>query len=85
VLSPTSICHTFDASVDGIGAVYLKKLSKALEGGDPIRGIIRGLAVSGNGRINGITLPSSDGQEAVICKASATGLAYRYDETDYVE
>lgn len=92
VLSPTSTCHTFDVSADGygradgIGAVYLKKLSKALEDNDPIRGIIRGSAVNANGRTNGITLPSSDGQEAVIRKAYAkAGLDYRYNETDYVE
>jgi acyl transferase domain-containing protein len=37
-----------------------------------------------NGRTNGITLPSADGQEAVIRKAYAqAGLGY--DETDYVE
>ncbi|KAL2867458.1 type I polyketide synthase [Aspergillus lucknowensis] len=92
VLSGTSTCHTFDASADGygradgIGAVYLKKLSKALEDNDPIRGIIRGSAVNANGKTNGITLPSSDGQEAVIRKAYAkAGLEYRFNETDYVE
>ncbi|PKX88903.1 type I polyketide synthase [Aspergillus novofumigatus IBT 16806] len=92
VLSGTSTCHTFDASADGygradgIGAVYLKKLSKALEDNDPIRGIIRGSAVNANGKTNGITLPSSDGQEAVIRKAYAkAGLEYKYNETSYVE
>ncbi|KAJ5589352.1 hypothetical protein N7537_012030 [Penicillium hordei] len=92
VLSGSSTCHTFDASADGygradgIGAVYLKKLSKALEDNDPIRGIIRGSAVNSNGKTNGITLPSSDGQEAVIRKAYAkAGLEYKYNETNYVE
>ncbi|KAJ5635342.1 polyketide synthase-nonribosomal peptide synthetase [Penicillium longicatenatum] len=92
VLSGTSTCHTFDASADGygradgIGAVYLKKLSKALEDNDPIRGIIRGSAVNANGKTNGITLPSSDGQEAVIRKAYAkAGLEDKYNETNYVE
>lgn len=37
-----------------------------------------------NGKTNGITLPSSAGQEAVIRKAYAkAGLAV--DETDYIE
>lgn len=92
VLSGTSTCHTFDASADGygradgIGALYLKKLSKALEDNDPIRGVIRGSAVNANGRTNGITLPSSDGQEAVIRKAYAkAGLEHRFHETNYVE
>lgn len=92
VLSGTSTCHTFDASADGygradgVGAVYLKKLSSALRDNDPIHGIVRGTAINANGRTNGITLPSAEGQEAVIRKAYAkAGLAYRYNETDYVE
>lgn len=92
VLSATSTCHTFDSSADGygradgIGAIYLKKLSKALEDNDPIRGIIRGSAVNANGKTNGITLPSADGQEAVIRKAYAkAGLEDVYNETAYVE
>ena len=52
VLSPTSTCHTFDASADGygradgIGALYVKKLSAAIRDGDPIRSIIRGSAIN---------------------------------------
>ncbi|KAI0876694.1 hypothetical protein GGS24DRAFT_488485 [Hypoxylon argillaceum] len=42
---PASTCHTFDVSADGygraegIGALYLKRLSDALRDGDPIRGV----------------------------------------------
>lgn len=52
VLSPTSTCHTFDACADGygrgesIGALHIKKLSRAIEDGDHIRSIIRGTAVN---------------------------------------
>ena len=52
VLSGTSTCHTFDASADGygradgIGALYLKKLSDAIRDGDPIRSVIRGTAIN---------------------------------------
>ena len=52
VLSPTGTCHTFDDAADGygradgLGALYLKKLSKAIADGDPIRSIIRGTAVN---------------------------------------
>lgn len=52
VLSPTSTCHTFDASVDGYGraegagAMYLKRLSDAIRCGDPIRGVLRATAVN---------------------------------------
>ena len=52
VLSPDSTCHTFDASAngygraDGVGAVYLKRLSDAIRDGDPIRGVVRSSAVN---------------------------------------
>ena len=52
VLSPTGTCHTFNSSADGygrgdgVGALYLKKLSKAIQDGDPIRSVIRGTAVN---------------------------------------
>jgi len=52
VLSRTSTCHTFDATADGygradgIGALYVKRLSDAIRDGDPIRSVIRGTAVN---------------------------------------
>ncbi len=52
ILSPTSMCHTFDASADGYGrgegvaSLYLKTLSDALRDGNPIRALIRGTAVN---------------------------------------
>lgn len=52
VISPTSTCHTFDASADGYGraegvnALYVKRLSTALRDGDPIRAVVRGTAIN---------------------------------------
>ena len=52
VLSPTSTCHTFDASADGYGraegagVLYLKLLSDAIRDNDPIRGVIRSSSVN---------------------------------------
>lgn len=52
VLSPSGTCKTFDASADGYGraegvnAIYVKRLSKALRDGDKIRAVIRGTAVN---------------------------------------
>jgi acyl transferase domain-containing protein len=52
ILSPTSTCHTFDASADGYGraegagALYVKRLSDAIRDGNPIRGVIRATAVN---------------------------------------
>ncbi|KAH6656006.1 hypothetical protein BKA67DRAFT_515368 [Truncatella angustata] len=90
VLSKTSTCHTFDSSADGygraegVGVLLVKKLSDAIRDGDTIRSVIRGTAINSNGKTNGITLPSADGQEAVIRKAyDQAGLDYY--GTQYVE
>ncbi|KEY64667.1 hypothetical protein S7711_02867 [Stachybotrys chartarum IBT 7711] len=90
VLSPTSTCHTFDASADGYGraeavnAVYLKRLSAAIKDGDKVWSVIRGTAINSNGRTPGITQPSAKWQAAVVRKAYKTaGLSF--DETDYIE
>ncbi|KAM0804375.1 reducing type I polyketide synthase 10 [Usnea florida] len=90
VLSGTSECHTFDESADGygraegVGAIFLKRLSDATRDGDPIRSVIRGTAANSNGKTNGINLPSAYGQEAVIRKAyRRAGLGL--DRTDYIE
>lgn len=51
-LSPTSQCHTFDVSADGygrgegIGVLYLKRLSDAIKAGDPIKAVVRATAVN---------------------------------------
>ncbi|KAI1146399.1 hypothetical protein F4825DRAFT_456522 [Nemania diffusa] len=74
ILSPTSTCHTFDASADGYGraegagALYVKRLSDAIRDGDPIRGVVRATAVNTNGKVEGmgITHPSVKGQERVV-------------------
>ncbi|KAI9368958.1 putative polyketide synthase [Aspergillus egyptiacus] len=90
VLSPTSTCHTFDASADGYGraegvsALYIKRLSAALRDGDPIRAVIRGSAVNANGKTSGITQPSIAGQAEVIRKAYRLAGLNAHD-TDYVE
>ncbi|KAI5918779.1 reducing type I polyketide synthase 10 [Camillea tinctor] len=90
VLSPTSTCHTFDASADGygraegIGALYLKRLSDAVRDGDPVRSIIRATAANHNGRTQGITLPSPSAQIALMRKTyEKCGLSP--NETAYVE
>ena len=52
VLSPTGTCHWADSSADGygradgVGALYMKRLSDALRDGDPVRSIIRGTALN---------------------------------------
>ncbi|KAI0803350.1 polyketide synthase-like protein [Xylaria sp. FL0064] len=90
VLSPTSACHTFDISADGygraegIGSLFLKRYSAAVEDGDKVWGIIRATALNANGKTIGISQPSAELQEAVIRKAY-TSAGLKPDDTDYVE
>ncbi|TRX95680.1 hypothetical protein FHL15_003234 [Xylaria flabelliformis] len=74
-ISPTSRSHTFDAAADGysraegVGAIYIKRLTDAIGNGDPIRAVVRGTAYNANGKTGGISHPSPDGQESVIRQA----------------
>ena len=51
-ISKRSKCSTFDISADGyaradgVGALYVKSLKQAIADNDPVRGIIRGIAVN---------------------------------------
>ena len=67
-----------------MGALYIKRLDDAIRDKDPIRSVIRATAVNSNGHTNGITLPSADGQEAVIRKAYAKA-GLDVNDTQYVE
>ncbi|CAM3187981.1 SDR family NAD(P)-dependent oxidoreductase [Corallococcus sp. ZKHCc1 1396] len=65
-------CHSFGADGDGyvpgegVGAVLLKPLSRALADGDHIHGVLRGVSVNHGGRANGYTVPSPNAQAALI-------------------
>lgn len=71
-MSPDGRCYAFDPRASGYGrgegvaAIIIKPLSKALADGDTIRAVVRGTGVSSDGRTNGITLPSSWGQEQAL-------------------
>ena len=71
MLSPVGRCKTFDRDADGfvpaegVGAVLLKPLSRALADGDRIHAVIRGSASNQDGRTNGITAPSGPSQTAL--------------------
>lgn len=72
MLSPTSRSRMWDAAADGyargegVSAVLLKPLSKALEDGDHIECVIRETGMNSDGRTPGITMPSSAAQSKLI-------------------
>ncbi|MER7332673.1 MULTISPECIES: non-ribosomal peptide synthetase/type I polyketide synthase [unclassified Micromonospora] len=76
ILSPTGRCRAFDADADGtvggngVAAVLLKRLDRAIEDGDTIHAVIIGSAVNndGTGKV-GFTAPSVAGQVDVIERA----------------
>ena len=51
---------------EGIGCIILKPLDEAMRAGDNIRAIIRNSGVNQDGKTAGITMPSSEAQEALI-------------------
>jgi acyl transferase domain-containing protein/acyl carrier protein len=54
---------------EGVGAVLLKPLSKAIADGDHIYGIIKGTAINHGGKTNGYTVPNPNAQSGVIRQA----------------
>jgi acyl transferase domain-containing protein len=91
IVSPTGTCKTFDASADGyargeaINMVYIKKLSDAIEAGDPIRAVIRSTAANCDGRTPGVMTPSPEAQEALIRRAYAVAGIRDFSQTAVVE
>lgn len=89
--SPTGLCHTFDAAADGyvkaeaVSCLVVKRLETALRDRDPIRAVVRGIAINSNGRTNGIGSPSSEAQAAAIRKAYANAGIVDLNETQYLE
>jgi acyl transferase domain-containing protein/acyl-CoA synthetase (AMP-forming)/AMP-acid ligase II/acyl carrier protein len=75
LMAPDGRSKTFDASADGYvrgegaGIVVLKPLSRALADNDPIYAVIRGTAISQDGRTNGLIAPNRQSQEAVLAAA----------------
>ena len=90
MLSPDGRCKAFDESADGYvrsegcGVIVVKKLDQAQRDGDRVLALLRGTAVNQDGASAGLTVPSSEAQEAVIREAlQRAGKAP--DDVDYVE
>jgi polyketide synthase PksN len=58
---------------EGIGAVLLKPLSRAVAEGDHIYGTIKGTAINHGGKTNGYTVPNPHAQGSVIGRALKAG------------
>ncbi|WP_426448175.1 SDR family NAD(P)-dependent oxidoreductase [Paenibacillus sp. S-38] len=75
MLSPGSRCKAFgdqaDGFVDGegVGAVILKPLHKAIADHDHIYGVIKGTMLNGGGKTNGYTVPNPEAQFRLVSEA----------------
>ncbi|WP_220025472.1 SDR family NAD(P)-dependent oxidoreductase [Paenibacillus sp. S02] len=54
---------------EGVGAVLLKPLAKAIADGDHIYGVIKGTSVNHGGKTNGFSVPNPNAQASVIGRA----------------
>ncbi|MDA0702893.1 MAG: SDR family NAD(P)-dependent oxidoreductase, partial [Proteobacteria bacterium] len=77
MLSPTGRCRAFDNGADGfvpgegVGAVVLKRLDRALADGDRIDGVIRASAINQDGRTSSLTAPSAPSQTRLLSELYA--------------
>lgn len=80
VAAPDGHCRPFDAQAsgtvfgNGIGVVVLKRLEEALQDHDHIYAVLKSSAINNDGALKmGYTMPSVEGQAAVIAEAQALG------------
>ncbi len=88
-LSPSGRCAPFDRHADGlvvgegVGLLLLKRLEDALQAGDRIWGLIRGIGLSNDTR-GSLLAPDPDGQWRALSAAYAQA-GWRPEEVDYIE
>lgn len=69
---------------EGVGAVLLKPLSRAIADGDRIYGVIKGTAVNHGGKTNGYTVPNPKAQTAVV-KTAMKRAGVKAEDFSYIE
>jgi phthiocerol/phenolphthiocerol synthesis type-I polyketide synthase E len=91
IVSPDGHCRAFDADAqgtvegEGVGAVVLKRLDRALEDGDNVLAVILATAVNNDGEFKASFLaPGVNGQAEVITEAQAVA-GVTPDTITYVE
>jgi amino acid adenylation domain-containing protein len=91
MLSPDGHTRTFSDQAggtvfsDGAAMVLLKRLPEALEDGDQIYAVVRGVAMNNDGRNKAsLTAPSVEGQAIVVAEAQADA-GVSADEIGYIE
>lgn len=91
VISPTGSCKTFDANADGyargegVSAIYVKRLSDAIRDSDTVRAVIRSTCVNSDGKTAGLTMPSTEGHEALMRRAYLRAGISDFSETAMIE
>lgn len=84
------LCRSFDAGADGfvrgegVVAVLLKPLARAVADGDTIHAVVRGSATNHDGRTSSLAVPSPRSQQAVIEEAQRRA-GITPSEISYVE
>jgi polyketide synthase PksN len=79
MLAADGKCKTFSKEADGyvrgegVGAIFIKKLSQALKDGDHIYGVVRGTGIKHGGKTSGLTVPNPDLQAELIEETYAKG------------
>lgn len=91
MLSEDGRCKTFDSQAngyvraEGVAAIVLKPLSKALADRDHIYGVIKGAAINHGGHVSSLTVPNPIAQANVIVaalqRAKITANSINYIET----
>jgi polyketide synthase PksN len=74
-LSVDGVCRSFGKGAngyvagEGVGALFLKPLSQAVQDGDNIYGVIKSVVVNHGGRTSGYTVPNPKAQTSLILSA----------------